>query len=767
MPSFLKRLALLLILSALPLAYAGQLVGTLTTANGIPVKNGILSFTPTQVGFIAGTGVQVPSAVTCATSTDGSIVGLANPLTFPALTKNQSVGTLPAGTYYVVFALYSSTGTTLTSPESQITLSAPGTLIFTPPTLPSSAIGWRVYIGTATGAETLQGSLTAGQFQQSTSLIAGTALPVTNTTSCTLNFNDTIIPTGTGYNVSLHTPTGQSYPGFPMVWQLTGGTVNVSSGLPTYTGTVIYPSPILASPLNHGSQSISGPLDLGGYNLSNVGAVNAQSLAVNSPLNIGGVNSVLNASLQSGTDIGAQVNNAFAACVNACTVYVPAGTYSYATTIALPTVAAGTAALQIDSGAVLTYTGSGWAITATSAGGSLTNLRLFGGGAIYGTASALGGLQITNSNGIIVDHITIRAFTAGDGIQNNGSNGVDLIGDVLGGNKNNLHETGSVSFAPTTKMYGGQIIGAVNWGLLSDYPGGGTSSTAGSAFYGVNFVGNGSSGATGTVDLKSNVEGPYLFSGNYFETTGGSTNTYQIVINDPAGSLTVHDVTLSNNLFASAGTHTASIYDNGANTTIQQNEEVGTPTEFVFGGPAGIGRVLDHNDTAFTSLFAGADNGATTISRAGTFSSLLNSYGPTPNGMGFVQLTGLSADLITKCRVGGTNVMVFDNSGGSLIGLTDCSGNTNFAGNLRWGGGQTIASADKVLRNVGTITTTVSASDSLSVAMLTSAGVCVAYPQNATAAGLTGVYAVPGTGSVVLNHSSTAGGVFQIACSLQ
>lgn len=263
------RLAVFIFL-ALPLAYAGTITGTLATANGVPVKNGILTFTPTQLGLIAGTGMQVPTSVTCATSTDGSIVGLANPLTFPALTKNQSVGTLPAGTYFVVFALYNASGTTLVSPEAQITLTAPGTLIFTPPTLPSSATGWRVFIGTATGTETLQGSLSFGQFQQSTSLIAGTALPVTNSTACTLNFNDTIIPTGTGYNVALHTPTGQSYPGFPMVWQLTGATVNVSSGLPLYTGTVLFPSPILASPLNHGQQSISGPLDLGGYNLTGV-----------------------------------------------------------------------------------------------------------------------------------------------------------------------------------------------------------------------------------------------------------------------------------------------------------------------------------------------------------------------------------------------------------------------------------------------------------------------------------------------------------------
>jgi hypothetical protein len=96
--------------------------------------------------------------------------------------------------------------------------------------------------------------------------------PSVNNTVCHIAFNDTIIPYS-GYKVSLTSTAGNAYPGFPQNWQLNGGlngTVNVSQGAPLWNGTVVYPQPIVAQPLNHGPQSISGPLNMSGYNLVNV-----------------------------------------------------------------------------------------------------------------------------------------------------------------------------------------------------------------------------------------------------------------------------------------------------------------------------------------------------------------------------------------------------------------------------------------------------------------------------------------------------------------
>lgn len=69
-------------------------------------------------------------------------------------------------------------------------------------------------------------------------------------------------------------------------------------------------------------------------------------------------NGVLTATQFPGADIGAQVNAAFAACNNQCTVYIPAGSYRYGTTINMnkPTQSLTGAGSALT---ILNYTGSG------------------------------------------------------------------------------------------------------------------------------------------------------------------------------------------------------------------------------------------------------------------------------------------------------------------------------------------------------------------------------------------------------------------------
>jgi hypothetical protein len=125
-------------------------------------------------------------------------------------------------------------------------------------------MGMRVYIGTTSGAETLQGSsIGTASYVQSGPLVSGTALPTTNNTICKIVANDAMYPLGTGYTVALTNTAGNSLPGYPMQWQLMGPgtTVNVSSGIPYYNGVVMFPSPVLASPLNQRS-AVNCLLDL-------------------------------------------------------------------------------------------------------------------------------------------------------------------------------------------------------------------------------------------------------------------------------------------------------------------------------------------------------------------------------------------------------------------------------------------------------------------------------------------------------------------------
>src|SRR5271157_479598 len=62
----------------------------------------------------------VPTTVQCATSIDGSVVGVPNPLNPPVLAAVYT-GTLPAGTYYIQIAWYdANANATLPSPETSI-----------------------------------------------------------------------------------------------------------------------------------------------------------------------------------------------------------------------------------------------------------------------------------------------------------------------------------------------------------------------------------------------------------------------------------------------------------------------------------------------------------------------------------------------------------------------------------------------------------------------------------------------------------------------
>lgn len=252
------------------------LTGSIRAANGLPSSNSIISLAPSQVGFIAGCGVNLPVQTTCATSTDGSVVQTPNPLT-PSINTAGGSGSLPAGVYYTVYEFYDALGNaTLPSPETVITLSISEALVVNPPVsgVPATAAGMKVFIGTTSGGEQLQGSTVgSSSFVQSTALASGASPATSNTTVCVATANDSVWPTGTGYIVNMTDSVGNGIPGFPMQWQLNGAgsTINLANGLPYYHGVVTYPAPILASPQNHGAQSISGPLNFGGYNVLNVG----------------------------------------------------------------------------------------------------------------------------------------------------------------------------------------------------------------------------------------------------------------------------------------------------------------------------------------------------------------------------------------------------------------------------------------------------------------------------------------------------------------
>ena len=256
--------------------YVG-LTGTIGSANGMPAANYALTLTPTQVMFVGGSSVVVSSA-SCATDTNGSLVGLYNPLS-PAVVAPLYSGTLPAGNYAVEIAWYDTYGhKTLPSPAVNVQLASAGGIIISPPTngAPPQALGMDVYIGLLGGTLAYQGQTTSptDSFTRSTPLAIAAAPPIQNLTVCQAVANDAAWPIA-GYSLNLVDASGNTLPGFPKQVQFLGpgSTYNLSNGMPLWNGATLYPIPILTTPYNHTAQSITGPLSLNGYNLYSVGKV--------------------------------------------------------------------------------------------------------------------------------------------------------------------------------------------------------------------------------------------------------------------------------------------------------------------------------------------------------------------------------------------------------------------------------------------------------------------------------------------------------------
>lgn len=251
----------------------GTLTGKFVTPLIGPVANGTLQLQLSQLVVSPGSYTVAPQLVTCYTSTDGSVVGSANPLTTPTGTAQTGTGTLAAGVYFVKLTNYdSATSTeTLAGPEAQFTLASAGQIVInSPAVIPSGVTGYRVYIGTSSGTETLQGSaLNNANYTQAAALTSGAALPSSNTTACVYFGNDAGIPSGTYYTATLTDANQNVISGFPKNWYLTSTSLDVSAIQPLgYPPSVSFPAPVLTNPAQPYVQSIGSPISLNGYSVT-------------------------------------------------------------------------------------------------------------------------------------------------------------------------------------------------------------------------------------------------------------------------------------------------------------------------------------------------------------------------------------------------------------------------------------------------------------------------------------------------------------------
>jgi parallel beta-helix repeat protein len=163
-----------------------------------------------------------------------------------------------------------------------------------------------------------------------------------------------------------------------------------------------------------------------------VGNLLAQSKASSLP------QAPLTATSVAGSDIGDRVNHALKSCSLQCTVYIPAGDYSYSVSINLPLNTYGRYKLSGDPGAILTYTGKGDAITTSIGDQPGYSQLLIEGFQLKGNPHAASGIHMLPTNRISIRNMVITGFSGGDGILVEGTNSSNIYDNMITVNKNGV-----------------------------------------------------------------------------------------------------------------------------------------------------------------------------------------------------------------------------------------------------------------------------------------------------------------------------------------
>jgi parallel beta-helix repeat protein len=139
-----------------------------------------------------------------------------------------------------------------------------------------------------------------------------------------------------------------------------------------------------------------------------------------------------------GSDIGDRVNHALKSCSLQCTVYIPAGNYSFSVPIHLVLNTYGRYKLSGDPGAILTYTGRGDAITTSIGDQPGYSQLLIEGFQLKGNPHAVSGIHMLPTNRISIRNMVITEFSGGDGILVEGTNSSNIYDNLITGNKNGI-----------------------------------------------------------------------------------------------------------------------------------------------------------------------------------------------------------------------------------------------------------------------------------------------------------------------------------------
>ena len=137
-----------------------------------------------------------------------------------------------------------------------------------------------------------------------------------------------------------------------------------------------------------------------------------------------------------GNDIGDRVNRALKSCALQCTVYIPAGNYSFATTIHLELGPLASTSSAVIPGLCSAIPGGGDAITTPVNNLAGSSQVLIEGFQLRGNAHAAAGIHTMPTNRITIRNMVIAGFS--DGILVEGTNSSNIYDNLISNNKNGI-----------------------------------------------------------------------------------------------------------------------------------------------------------------------------------------------------------------------------------------------------------------------------------------------------------------------------------------
>jgi hypothetical protein len=274
------------------------------------------------------------------------------------------------------------------------------------------------------------------------------------------------------------------------------------------------------------------------------------------------LNGVLNAATFAGSDIGAQINAAFASSGGPNTVTIPPGNYSFSTTITIPN---DQYHLDCSSNTNLTYTGSGDAIVLVSGGQGAMGVDGHGGCHLNGTSNTGTGVHIEGLNDAYVTGMRIANFAKGINVA--AGNNIQIFNDAFKGNTSAVYATTIPGFAPNALHIHDNEFSNNGWGYQSVNSGASASHGLGNVIRDNVFEGQ----TTG--DIGIGWDSHLIITGNYFESAG-----VNIAVGN--GPDNVFDVQIKWNYFtAQAATRSEIELGYGFDFYIEHNYEEGTVSD--------------------------------------------------------------------------------------------------------------------------------------------------------------------------------------------